>query len=191
MAGSTHTRESVAKRPFSYKEASIDTYGRVGMIRIIIFSNDRETREKLSSELSGLGYAIMYANDEDEFLAAVAAGQVTAAVTTALVDAADPNGTLRVDELTINPNNYEVSLHGEPLELTYKEYELLKLLAMHQGRVFSRETLLNQIWGYDYFGGTRTVDVHIRRLRAKLGIKYGSLIQTVRNVGYRFKKDGA
>ena len=75
---------------------------------------------------------------------------------------------------------------GQPLNLTYTEFELLKHLVSHPGRVLSREHLLSQVWGYDYYGGTRTVDVHIRRLRAKLGAEYDGHITTVRNVGYRF-----
>ncbi len=97
-----------------------------------------------------------------------------------------PGTGIRVEALTIDVDRYEVSLDGEPLELTYKEFELLKFLATHPGRVFHRDQLLNQVWGYDFIGGTRTVDVHIRRLRAKLGPKYASLIATVRNVGYKF-----
>ena len=93
---------------------------------------------------------------------------------------------IEIGRLKIDVNRYEVSLDGEPLELTYKEFELLKFLATHPGRVFHRDQLLNQVWGYDFIGGTRTVDVHIRRLRAKLGPKYASLIATVRNVGYKF-----
>src|SRR5438128_1534070 len=75
---------------------------------------------------------------------------------------------------------------GRPLDLTYMEYELLKFLASHPGKVFTRETLLSRVWGYDYYGGARTVDVHIRRLRAKLGEEHANLISTVRSVGYRF-----
>ena len=77
-------------------------------------------------------------------------------------------------------------VRGRILDLTYKEFELLKFLAQHPGRVFSRAQLLQEVWGYDYFGGTRTVDVHVRRLRAKLGPEHEALIGTVRNVGYRF-----
>ena len=89
-------------------------------------------------------------------------------------------------DLVINENSYVVKLRGKTLDLTFKEFELLKFLAAHPGRVFTRAQLLSEVWGYDYFGGTRTVDVHIRRLRAKLGNDYESLIATVRNVGYRF-----
>ena len=81
---------------------------------------------------------------------------------------------------------YTAKLGGRPLDLTFKEFELLKYLAQHPGRVFTRQQLLQEVWGYDYFGGTRTVDVHVRRLRAKLGPENESLIGTVRNVGYRF-----
>ena len=78
-------------------------------------------------------------------------------------------GTIRAGELTIDPDTYAAKLKGRPLDLTYKEFELLKFLAQHPGRVFTRDQLLREVWGYDYFGGTRTVDVHVRRLRAKLG----------------------
>jgi DNA-binding response OmpR family regulator len=91
------------------------------------------------------------------------------------------NGDLVIDEST-----YTAKLRGDLLDLTYKEFELLKFLAQHPGRVFTRGQLLQEVWGYDYFGGTRTVDVHVRRLRAKLGGEYEQLIGTVRNVGYRF-----
>lgn len=87
--------------------------------------------------------------------------------------------------VVIDEGNYSAKVHGRPLDLTYKEFELLRFLAQHPGRVFTREQLLSEVWGYDYFGGTRTVDVHIRRLRAKLG-DLEALIGTVRNVGYRF-----
>lgn len=97
-----------------------------------------------------------------------------------------PGTGIRIGALALDVDRYEVTLEGEPLELTYKEFELVKFLATHPGRVFSRDQLLNQVWGYDFIGGTRTVDVHIRRLRAKLGPKYASLVDTVRNVGYKF-----
>jgi len=93
---------------------------------------------------------------------------------------------IQAGELIIDENAYSAKLRGKILDLTYKEFELLKYLAQHPGRVFSRAQLLQEVWGYDYFGGTRTVDVHIRRLRAKLGAENESLIGTVRNVGYRF-----
>ncbi len=97
-----------------------------------------------------------------------------------------PGGGIRIGVLNLDLDRYEVTLDSEPLELTYKEFELLKFLATHVGRVFSRDQLLNQVWGYDFIGGSRTVDVHVRRLRSKLGPKYASLIDTVRNVGYKF-----
>ncbi len=88
--------------------------------------------------------------------------------------------------LVLNLETYQAAISGRPLDLTYMEYELLKYLASHPGKVFTRETLLSRVWGYEYYGGARTVDVHIRRLRAKLGEEHASLIQTVRSVGYRF-----
>jgi DNA-binding response OmpR family regulator len=93
--------------------------------------------------------------------------------------------TINASGVVIDESSYSAKVHGKPLDLTYKEFELLKFLAQHPGRVFSRDQLLSEVWGYDYFGGSRTVDVHIRRLRAKLGDLEG-LISTVRNVGYRF-----
>jgi DNA-binding response OmpR family regulator len=100
--------------------------------------------------------------------------------------AAATGGLIKAGELTIDPDTYAAKLKGRPLDLTYKEFELLKFLAQHPGRVFTRDQLLREVWGYDYFGGTRTVDVHVRRLRAKLGSEYESMIGTVRQVGYKF-----
>ncbi|HEX7353911.1 MAG TPA: response regulator transcription factor [Mycobacteriales bacterium] len=96
------------------------------------------------------------------------------------------DGLIRGGDLVIDEHTYSCRLGGRPLELTFKEFELLKFLAQHPGRVFSRGQLLQEVWGYDYYGGTRTVDVHVRRLRAKLGPEHESLIGTVRHVGYKF-----
>jgi DNA-binding response OmpR family regulator len=93
---------------------------------------------------------------------------------------------IRSGDLAIDEATYSARLRSRTLDLTFKEFELLKFLAQHPGRVFTRAHLLQEVWGYDYFGGTRTVDVHIRRLRAKLGPEHEALIGTVRNVGYRF-----
>ena len=99
----------------------------------------------------------------------------------------DPVSTqITAGNLVIDENTYSARIDGRVLDLTYKEFELIKHLAQHPGRVFTRAQLLQEVWGYDYFGGTRTVDVHVRRLRAKLGLEYEVLIGTVRNVGYRF-----
>lgn len=89
-------------------------------------------------------------------------------------------------ELVLNLETYQAAISGRPIDLTYMEYELLKFLASHPGKVFTRETLLSRVWGYEYYGGARTVDVHVRRLRAKLGEEHANLIQTVRSVGYSF-----
>jgi DNA-binding response OmpR family regulator len=101
-------------------------------------------------------------------------------------DQAPENLVIRRGAIEIDESSYVASLDGRTLDLTFKEFELLKFLAQHPGRVFNRQQLLQEVWGYDYFGGTRTVDVHVRRLRAKLGPDYEALIGTVRNVGYRF-----
>jgi DNA-binding response OmpR family regulator len=96
------------------------------------------------------------------------------------------DGIIRSGDLVINTAGYSATFKGKPLNLAYKEFELLKYLAEHPGRVFTRAQLLQGVWGYDYYGGTRTVDVHVRRLRAKLGKENQKLIGTVRNVGYRY-----
>ena len=95
-----------------------------------------------------------------------------------------------IGELNIDTDTYVVRLRGRPLDLTFREFELLKHLATNPGRVFTRSQLLSEVWGYDYYGGTRTVDVHIRRLRAKLGAEYEGLIGTVRGVGYKLDPQG-
>jgi DNA-binding response OmpR family regulator len=110
----------------------------------------------------------------------IATGRLAAAV------AEEQRGTVRAGELVIDPQTYSAKVRGRPLDLTYKEFELLRFLAQHPGRVFTRDQLLREVWGYDYFGGTRTVDVHVRRLRAKLGSEHEALIGTVRQVGYKF-----
>jgi DNA-binding response OmpR family regulator len=93
---------------------------------------------------------------------------------------------VQIGDLVIDETTYTARLSGRALDLTYKEFELLKFLAQHAGRVFTRSHLVQEVWGYDYFGGSRTVDVHVRRLRAKLGPEHEALIGTVRNVGYKF-----
>jgi DNA-binding response OmpR family regulator len=102
------------------------------------------------------------------------------------LEAAQLPDEIRSSGLVVNETTYSARMNGRSLDLTFKEFELLKFLAQHPGRVFSRAQLLQEVWGYDYFGGTRTVDVHVRRLRAKLGAENEALIGTVRNVGYRF-----
>lgn len=99
----------------------------------------------------------------------------------------DPAHIIRAGDLLIDTANYKVYLAGHPVDLTYKEYELLRFLATNREKVFTREALLNRVWGYDYFGGARTVDVHIRRLRSKIEDRTHTFIETVRNVGYRFR----
>ncbi len=112
----------------------------------------------------------------------LAVGRVAAA---SPAEVAEP-GVVRAGDLTIDEGTYTCRLRGQVLDLTFKEFELLKYLAQHPGRVFTRAQLLQEVWGYDYYGGTRTVDVHVRRLRAKLGAEHEQLIGTVRHVGYKF-----
>jgi len=127
--------------------------------------------------------------DIDSFvLEGATATEVNARVRLSLgSQATESSGTVRVGDLTIDPETYQVRVKGRPLDLTYKEFQLLFFLAQRPGRVWSRSQLLQEVWGYDFFGGTRTVDVHVRRLRAKLGAEYENMIATIRNVGYKLE----
>ncbi|MGO1234546.1 MAG: winged helix-turn-helix transcriptional regulator [Microbacterium gubbeenense] len=126
---------------------------------------------------------------DDVVLAGAGPAEVDARIrlTMGRADSASPSSSTTVDTsgITIDETSYSAKVRGKPLDLTFKEFQLLHFLASNPSRVFSREQLLSEVWGYDYFGGTRTVDVHVRRLRAKLG-DHDHLIGTVRNVGYRF-----
>ncbi|MGP6172293.1 response regulator transcription factor [Microbacterium sp. A196] len=124
---------------------------------------------------------------DDVLLADAGPAETDARIRLALARAeatAEPT-RVQASGVTIDEQSYAAKLHGRPLDLTFKEFQLLHFLATHPARVFTREQLLSEVWGYDYFGGTRTVDVHVRRLRAKLGDQE-QIIGTVRNVGYRF-----
>jgi DNA-binding response OmpR family regulator len=126
---------------------------------------------------------------DDFILASAGPAEVEARLRLALgrsAPTAEPPNEIRAGGLVVNEVKYSARIHGRTLDLTFKEFELLKFLAQSPGRVFTRAQLLQEVWGYDYFGGTRTVDVHVRRLRAKLGADNEELIGTVRNVGYRF-----
>ena len=129
----------------------------------------------------------------DFILTTAGPGEVEARLRLAAVEAPEEPaaGEVRAGGIVIDESTYIASIHGRLLNLTYKEFELLKHLARHPGQVFTRDQLLHDVWGYDYFGGTRTVDVHIRRLRSKLGPEHESLIGTVRNVGYRLLAEGS
>jgi DNA-binding response OmpR family regulator len=126
----------------------------------------------------------------DDFLALPApAGELAARVRRALKRRGpeESERVLRCGDLTIDLANYMVFVADRQVSLTFKEYELLRFLATNTDTVFTRETLLNKVWGYDFYGGARTVDVHVRRLRSKIEDRYHSFIETVRNVGYRFR----
>jgi DNA-binding response OmpR family regulator len=128
----------------------------------------------------------------DDFLALpAAAGELAVRVRRALQRRrpAESDRVLRCGDLTIDLANYKVFVADQPVSLTYKEYELLCFLASTPDTVFTRDTLLNKVWGYDFYGGARTVDVHIRRLRSKIEDRHHSFIETVRNVGYRFRSN--
>jgi DNA-binding response OmpR family regulator len=101
----------------------------------------------------------------------------------------DGEDIIRCGDLVIDSAKCEVSLSGKPIMLTFKEYQLLKFLASNKGKVFTREALLNKVWGWDYYGGDRTVDVHIRRLRSKIEDPTHTFIETVRNIGYKLREN--
>ena len=128
-------------------------------------------------------------NLDDFLLAGAAPSELCGRVRQALWKRfrADAKNILKCGNLVMDLANYTVQVTGRPVELTYKEYELLRFLATNRERVFTRETLLNKVWGYDFYGGARTVDVHIRRLRSKIEDRHNTFVETVRNVGYRFR----
>jgi DNA-binding response OmpR family regulator len=148
----------------------------IGLPPIVVVVND-ETIARFRFEVGA----------DDFILSGASVGEISArlALTARRAGHGDEANVLKVGDLTVNPENYQVYVRGRPLDLTYKEFELLKFLAQRPGRVCDRDLLLREVWGYDYYGGTRTVDVHIRRLRAKLGPEHEALIETIRNVGYR------
>ena len=138
-----------------------------------------------SDQLASLDFSIGF----DDFIVFPAlTDEIAARVRRAiwLKSGVESDNTLRAADLHIDLSNYKVYVAGRPIDLTYKEYELLRFLATNRDKVFTREALLNRVWGYDFYGGARTVDVHIRRLRSKIEDPRHTFIETVRNVGYRF-----
>jgi DNA-binding response OmpR family regulator len=138
-----------------------------------------------SDQLSSFDFSIGF----DDFIVYPAlAEEVTARVRRAiwLKSGVESDNTLRAGDLHIDLSNYKAYVAGRPIDHTYKEFELLRFLATNRDKVFTREALLNRVWGYDFYGGARTVDVHIRRLRSKIEDRAHTFIETVRNVGYRF-----
>jgi DNA-binding response OmpR family regulator len=115
-------------------------------------------------------------------------GELRARLNRILTDIPDESDEISIGNLKINTKEYSVYLNDEKIELTYKEFELLRLFLENRGVVFSRKEVLSRIWGMEYIGGTRTVDVHIRRLRSKIGDEFNTIIETVRNVGYKCKE---
>src|ERR687884_403674 len=152
-------------------------------MRLVLMTSARQATTEVLPALGLLAHQVRVVAPELSSLLDGDAGDVV------LVDAR--HDLIQAGELVIDEHSYSAKLRGRPLDLTYKEFELLKYLAQHPGRVFSRAQLLQEIWGYDYFGGTRTVDVHVRRLRAKLGTEHEALIGTVRNVGYKLDQQVA
>jgi len=130
-------------------------------------------------------------NPDDFILCPIHPGELQARIKQAIFRLKGPvsQNVLKVGDLVIDLEKYDVLMGSKRISLTYKEFQLLVLLASNPGRVYTRDVLLNQVWGYDYLGGTRTVDVHIRRLRSKIEDPDHSFVETIWNVGYRFKGD--
>ena len=151
------------------------SYGEQGILLVALVPE--EQLERVSVDLAVDDFVVLPAN----------AAELARRIERALwrCHGIDSENFVRCGALTIDLSNYRVTVDDDALVLTFKEYELLRFLAMNAGRVFTREQLLNRVWGYDYYGGARTVDVHIRRIRAKIEINGHQFIETVRNVGYR------
>ena len=128
-------------------------------------------------------------NPDEFILAPMQQGELLARVKQAIYRVSGPLGAqlLKIGDLVIDLERYDVLMAGRRVSLTYKEFQLLVMLASNPGRVYTRDVLLSQVWGYDYLGGTRTVDVHVRRLRSKIEDPDHSFVETIWNVGYRFK----
>jgi DNA-binding response OmpR family regulator len=160
--------------------------------RVLLALRAAATQVPVIAVVTDGGWAAVSADwgADDLLLHTAGPGEVEARLRLAIVRrttaAAQLPDEIRAGGLVVNETTYSARISGRSLDLTFKEFELLKFLAQHPGRVFTRAQLLQEVWGYDYFGGTRTVDVHVRRLRAKLGAENEALIGTVRNVGYRF-----
>ena len=143
----------------------------------------------VSLPADGLGAGVGVAEGHELLIEPFTAGELQARIARArrAVNGIDHDDIVRVGSLEMNLATYQVAIDGRPVDFTYMEYELLKFLVTHPRRVFSREALLSRVWGYDYYGGARTVDVHVRRVRAKLGSEHAARIKTVRSVGYRWE----
>lgn len=136
---------------------------------------------------AGLSEAASLAGLADLVLRPLRADELVARVRRPLLVAGrDDRDRIRVDRLVVDLKGYEARLDGRPLDLTYQEFELLKFLVSHPDQAFTRDQLLERVWGYDYYGGSRTVDIHVRRIRAKLGHPYSGCIRTMRHVGYKW-----
>jgi len=145
----------------------------------LVFAILPEDGMQLLDSLPGIGDFIITPFNGEELVARVK-------VLLKKVIPTDSGDLIKIGDLVIDVSSYEVAINGSKVELTFKEYELLKFLASNKGRVYSRDQLLDKIWGYDYYGGTRTVDVHIRRLRSKIEDRKHTFIETIRNIGYKF-----
>lgn len=167
-------------------DATVDLLAAKGMCRLIRATDPDCLMFVIVTE-GGLTALSAEWGVNDVLLATAGPAEVDARIRLAVsrTAAATPQSHVHTSGITIDESSYSAKIHGKPLDLTYKEFLLLHFLATHPSRVFTREQLLSEVWGYDYYGGTRTVDVHVRRLRAKLG-DLEQVIGTVRNVGYRF-----
>lgn len=168
-------RRGVAETWYQVKNDALESHTQV----FIIIPEDRVRDVEL---LNGIQDFILYPYDPREL-------EIRIKMLIAKHKADNEEDIINIGNLAIYTTRYEVTVDGWPIVLTLKEYELLKYLATHKKRVFTREVLLDEIWGYNYYGGTRTVDVHIGRLRTKIESPKYTYIRTVRGVGYMFADD--
>jgi len=180
--------ESIKKEDFSLLFVDCDIFYSIDLVQFFLSKNKKKIldipvililRVNLLNEIEMDWYF------DDFILFPFRKGEVSTRIKRLLMDSGVDEDSVVVGHLKINLNEYSVYLGNERIELTYKEFEILKTLVQNRGIVFSRKDLLQKIWGIEYIGGTRTVDVHIRRLRGKLGDEFNSIIETVRNVGYK------
>jgi DNA-binding response OmpR family regulator len=184
------TIESIKREDFSILLTDYDIFGSADSIQFLLSKIRKKIHEKpvlliiRDKSISELKMDWFF---DDFILHPFKKEELLARINQILWQKGVDDDSLAIGHLNINFKEYSVYLDNEKLELTYKEFELLRILVQNKGEVFSRKDLLSKIWGMEYIGGTRTVDVHIRRLRGKLGDEFNTIIETVRNVGYRCK----
>jgi DNA-binding response OmpR family regulator len=183
--------DSIKREDFSLLVTDFDIFGTTDSIQFLLSKIRKKIHEKpvlLIIREKAIAALQMDWFFDDFIMYPFKKEELSTRINKLLWQMSDDDDSVAIGRITINFKEYSVYMDNEKLDLTYKEFELLRLLVQNKGEVFSRKDLLSKIWGVEYIGGTRTVDVHIRRLRGKLGDEFNSLIETIRNVGYRCKE---